>query len=196
MGENPHCCSHADLGGLPLLPAAILTAVRPLTLVPLLLIVLSGCSDDDPAPADAPNKRIRAARVGDSVQLESRRGERLVATVTGIQDPIRRHRFKDARVSGRFVGVELTLENRGDIGFRSSPWSGSRLTTTEGAERPTRLLQAGSCLGVRRVTLAPGSRGELCIPFRVEEGAEPLKFRYAPESGFAPAAGVWDLSER
>ena len=149
--------------------------------------------DDEDAQPNPPDKRVKSAQLGEGVVLRTQSGEALRAKVARVFDPVRDHRFEDARIAGRFVGIELRLKNQSEIPHRGSPWSGSRLSTTEGAELPTKMLKQGSCIDTVRRVIAPGARERLCIPFRVDPGAELLKFRYAPEAGFAPAAGVWDL---
>jgi hypothetical protein len=155
---------------------------------------LAGCADDDEPATNPPNKQVKSAAPGESVSLRGRAGQKLEAKVVGVQDPVREHPFEDARVSGRYVGVELELTNQGPIRHSSSPWSGSRLSTSKGGEIPTKQLKKGSCLGTVNVWMAPGSMRRLCIPFRVEKDARLLKFRYTPHAGFAPTAAVWDLT--
>ena len=168
--------------------------MRPLAALLAPVLLLAGCGDEDPPRRDPPTHMVKTARLGEAIELSTRRGEPVLVTVRGVQDPVRDHQLEGARISGRFVGIEIALHNRGDIGFRGSPRSGSHLTTTKGAEDPTLELKQGSCLGVGRVVISPDARRRMCIPFRVDDGARLLKFRYSPEGGFSPAAGVWDLN--
>ncbi len=154
---------------------------------------IAACGGDDEDARNPPNKPVRAAAIGEALVLRSDAGQRLRVAVTAVQDPVKEHRFEEARISGRFVGVELRITNKGELRVRDSPWSGASLATSKGAERPTRMLIEGSCLKKRRRVISPGSSQRTCIPFRVQEGATLLKFRYTPGSGFAHYAGVWDL---
>ncbi len=159
----------------------------------LALAAAVGCGGDDDGVRNPPNKAVRTAAIGEPLLLESKAGQRLRAVVTGVQDPVRRHRFEDARIGGRFVGVELRITNAGELRVRETPRAGAWLTTSKGAERPTRMLKKGSCVMTRRLVIAPGRRRNVCVPFRVEQGARLLKFRYTPGIGFSRYAGVWDL---
>ena len=170
--------------------------VTRLSLLTCAAALIGGCGDDDDEPArNPPNKAVEATQLGETAILErgSNFDGKLAATAVRVLDPVPEHAFEDARISGRFVGVVFRLANRGDVAYRGSPWSGARLSTTKGGERPTKLLKQGTCIGTTRLVLSPGGSEQICIPFRVEKDAKPLRFRYAPQGGFAPAAAVWDL---
>jgi len=132
-------------------------------------------------------------RVGDAITVLGQDTE-LRVIVERVLDPAPSGPDRPLRPGARFVGIELRLENIGEARYSASPLGDAELLTDRGPADPTTLLFGPCAKGfASHVNLAPGERRAGCLTFEVRPGAEPTKFRYALDSGFAPEVGTWKL---
>jgi hypothetical protein len=103
----------------------------------------------------------------------------------------------DATVNpkGRFVGVEIGLENLGPSPFNESPLGDASLVLDDGREGDPVTLLGGPCAGgfATHVKIAPGAKRGGCLAFEVAAGRRATAFQFALDSGFAEEMGEWRL---
>jgi hypothetical protein len=182
-------------------PGHRLSRAAPLVAVAALLALLAaGCSLTPKQPKSTPpppntDTTPDLGGIGTAITLRGTATE-LEVRVTRVLDPAPASPG-DQTLSprDRFVGVELTLRNIGDVNYSESPLSDSKLLLADGSEADPVNLLGGPCGGrfALHVTLRPGARANGCVPFEARQGQRPSRFQFALESGFAPEVGTWTL---
>jgi Protein of unknown function (DUF2510) len=182
----------------------------------LVLLLLAGgavaliavLSDDDevarpvhPRPSAKPSTpsyrpsgshRLPAVGFGETVTLTNQDGERVRATVTGLQDPVPRgDYFRPPKRGRRWVGVRLRLQGAGPGTYDDNPFNGVRVVTA-GGRYGADFSELDACPPITGdVKLPPGSTAQGCVVVPVPRNEDPETIRFTPSSGYAADVGVW-----
>jgi hypothetical protein len=134
------------------------------------------------------------AEVGDSITLSGNdEGLEMKVTVMTVQDPAKNlEPFTSPAKGGRFVGIQLELENVGSSVYADSPTNGAALIdkTGQGHDATFATLKTEFNSNLR---IQPGASQVGFIPFEIPKGAKLAIFQFTLESGFGPETGEWTL---
>jgi hypothetical protein len=158
----------------------------------LVALTAESCSTEVKTGGDGGTE---TAKLGDPIELETQT-TKLRVTAEKVIDPLDAGRFDRPQIKGgRFVGVEVAIENLGNETYSDSPSNGATLLTTDDQQADAALLTGGECgdAFASDVQIAPGSRQVGCIPFEVPQDGKPARFQFGPDSGFGPQTGEWEL---
>lgn len=131
-----------------------------------------------------------SAKIGDPITLD---GFEVTMKVTPVKvlDPAPTGQFDDPGKNQRIVGVEVILQNVGDVAYDDSPSNGAALIDSNARQWSPTIVTEGPCSEFFGVTIAPGSKRRGCIPFDVPAKAKITEFQFTLDSGFGPDAGIW-----
>lgn len=165
-----------------------------------LLVFASGCGEDDAAGGDSITKEPiggnETSNIGDIVSLETVDTEVELA-VESVDDSIQVGEFDEPSLpGGRFVAVEIAIDNTGDNQFGGSLFPAVSLVTdadTE-AEIATPIESPCSTEFVTDTQIAPGDRRAGCIVFEVPKRETPRLFQFSVDAGGGEiATAEWEL---
>ena len=166
------------------------TTVKKVTATP----TSPGGTSTGPAPETAPSQtETGLAKVGSSLTLAGFEGLKMKVTVTAYLDPATGGEFATPEQGARFVGVKLSLVNVGQQAFDDAPSNGATLITNTDEQADATVTTGGSCESPSTVTIAPGDRRVVCIPFEIPTEQRGKTFQFALDSGFANQKGQWSL---
>lgn len=157
----------------------------------------AGCATEIESGADnggnggGPPKR---AQLGDAITLEGQ-DSRMRVTAIDVLDPAPVGEFDQPQGNGRFVGVQMRLQNVGDTPYQDSPLNGATLILADDSRAMSTIVTGGPCASgfESDVRISPGSRQQGCIAFEVPGGARVKTFQFGLDSGFGPETGEWRL---
>ena len=153
-----------------------------------------GGASTSPAPETTPGQTGTApAKVGSALTLAGYNGLKMKVTVTAYLDPATGGEFVTPQQGARFVGVKLDLVNVGQQAFDDAPNNGATLITNTDEQADATVTTGGSCESPSTVTIAPGDRRVVCIPFEIPAEQRGKTFQFALDSGFANEKGQWSL---
>lgn len=168
-------------------------AVSVLAVLCLVALTAESCSTD--VKSGSGSGGTETAKLGDPITLETQSTE-LKVTAENVIDPLEGGQFDRPQNKGsRFVGIEVEIANTGNETYSDSPSNGATVLTDDDQQADSALLTGGECGDqfASDVQIGPGSRQVGCIPFEIEQGAEPARFQFGPDSGFGPETGEWAL---
>jgi hypothetical protein len=122
-------------------------------------------------------------------------GLKMTVTLTKVVNPATPDQYSKPKTGNKLVAIELTLANSGQAVYDDSPTNGATLIDGEGQQfRPTYSdVGEGQAFGGTS-TINMGDSRKGVIVFEVPESAQPAKFQFALNSGFADQKGEWALS--
>lgn len=139
-----------------------------------------------PAPPPEPE----TAGVGDSLTLGGANDLTVRVTLTAI-DELPVGEFDAVDPGTRVVGVRLRLTNTSDATYDDAPSNGAALID-DNEEQAESAGFVGDCTAAI-AKIAPGDSRRICLPFALKEGAQPVKFQFALDSGFSDENGEWEI---
>lgn len=143
---------------------------------------------------EQPAEEKTTAKVGDSITLSgNEEGLEVKVTVMTVQDPAKNlEAFTSPSKGGRFIGIQLKLENVGSVVYADAPTNSAVLIDTSGqghdATFATLKTEFNSNLRIQ-----PGASQVGFIPFEIPKKAKLATFQFTLESGFGPETGEWTL---
>ncbi|MBX6767436.1 MAG: DUF4352 domain-containing protein [Actinomadura rubrobrunea] len=148
------------------------------------------------ARTSAKKAGAQSAKVGDTITLKGNDPDLKIATTVLKVVPRAKgkNEFFTPEEGHRFVAVQLLLKNVGSVAYDDSPGNGAVLIDTQDQQYNSGLEEVanGPSIG-GSVKLAPGSSRKGYIVFSVPAKAEPAKFQFTLDSGFAGQTGEWRL---
>jgi hypothetical protein len=180
---------------------------RSLLAVAALVFALSGCSGtsikqepDQPGSGEtteaAPEPK-KAAKVGDTITLRgNEEGLTIAVTVVKVVDPAKsKDEYSVPQEGNRYVAVQFTLKNVGEVAYGDTPGNGAKLVDTEGQGFDSTFAdtRAGPSMS-SDVKLARGNTSKGFITFEVPKASKVQQVQFTLESGFGPETGEWTLT--
>jgi len=193
MHKDGHVCA-GGLGrtlGLALILAAVLAGCGTQTIVTT--VTSSGQSKSPPQAATGSPKQ---ANVGDTLTLQGNGRDSMAVTVDQVMDPLQVGPYDQPDSGQRFVGIQITLKNVGQVAYSDSPSNGSTLLSNTN-EQATGEIVSGGPYGndfASSANIAPGDIQQGCIPFEMPVGQTPATFQFTLDSGFANQTGQWSVA--
>lgn len=152
----------------------------------------SASASTQPASTSSPQE----AKVGDTLTLSGGGGLTMAVTVDQVMDPLQVGSDDQADSGQRFVGVQITLKNVGQVAYSDSPSNGATLLSNTNEEAQGQIVTGGPCGNDFQslANIAPGDTQQGCIPFEMPVGQMPAMFQFTLNSGFANQTGQWSLT--
>lgn len=148
------------------------------------------------APESAAEAQPSTAAVGGALTLTGiDPGLKMTVTLTKVVNPATPDQYSKPKTGNKLVAIELTLANSGQAVYDDSPTNGATLIDGEGQQfRPTYsdVVEGQAFGGTSTINMGDSRKG--VIVFEVPESAQPGKFQFALNSGFADQKGEWALS--
>ncbi|MFI7454697.1 DUF4352 domain-containing protein [Nonomuraea sp. NPDC049714] len=147
-------------------------------------------------PESAAEAQPSTAAVGGALTLAGiDPGLKMTVTLTKVVNPATPGQYSKPKTGNKLVAIELTLANSGQAVYDDAPTNGATLIDGEGQQfRPTYSdVGEGQAFGGTS-TINMGDSRKGVIVFEVPESAQPAKFQFALNSGFADQKGEWALS--
>ena len=156
----------------------------------------AGVATTDSVRAATTSAATHAAGVGDQISLSGAGGLQMGVTVEQVMDPLTVGEYDQADVGQRYVGVQITLKNLGDVAYSDSPSNGSTLLSASGEQADSQIVSGGPCGNEfgSRTNIAPGESQQGCIAFEMPQGESAGEFQFTLNSGFADQTGEWSLA--
>jgi hypothetical protein len=121
-------------------------------------------------------------------------GLKMTVTLTKVVNPATPDQYSKPKTGNKLVAIELTLANSGQAVYDDSPTNGAALIDSEGQQfRSTYsdVREGQEFGGTSTINMGESRKG--VIVFEVPESAQPAKFQFALDSGFADQTGEWAL---
>lgn len=148
-------------------------------------------------PQEQPKQEQTTATVGGSITLEGTDpGLKMKVTVSRFFNPATpAEDYMKPKAGSKFVAVEVTLSNVGQVVYDSSPEGGAYVIDDQGQQYQSTFarIREGQGFG-GQATINVGDTRKGVILFAVPEAAKLVKFQYGLNSGFARQKGEWTLS--
>lgn len=144
------------------------------------------------APTSPPTTSAQA-RVGATLRVDGNDGEQLRVTLVQLVDPATGKQF--FKPEGRYVAIQLRLENIGPSTVEDFPTNSAQLIDSQGQQYNPTYAETTAGQGFSGgVKLSPGDTRLGVVTFDLPAGMTPARFRYTLNSGFGGQTGEWLLS--
>jgi hypothetical protein len=98
------------------------------------------------------------------------------------------------RPGNRLAAVQLTLTNKGRVGYNDAPMNGAVMIDSGSQQYPFSISRVEQGLPFHWMTsIKPGDSLKGTVVFEVPEDAELVRFQFALNSGYAQQRGEWAL---
>jgi hypothetical protein len=164
--------------------------------------IATGCSLTDqrnePAQKSDDDSEVEKPRskIGGSITLKGT-DTTIKTKLLGVDRELEVGEFDQPEEGRKYVGIRIRLTNVGEGTYEDAPGVGAKLITSEGGQDEAAVITGGECGGefANAATISPGSSRTGCLPFEIEENAEPKTFQFSvPDAGRrAQETGEWSL---
>ncbi|RJL32166.1 DUF4352 domain-containing protein [Bailinhaonella thermotolerans] len=94
----------------------------------------------------------------------------------------------------RFVAIQVTLKNSGQIVYQDSPENGAVLVDAEGEQYMPSYQRVSGGQPLSTAKIGPGDRRRGYLVFEVPKKAKIATFQFTLNSGFAGETGEWTVT--
>ncbi|NJP92772.1 DUF4352 domain-containing protein [Nonomuraea sp. FMUSA5-5] len=147
--------------------------------------------------AQGQGQQPTTARVGGALTLQGTDPSLKVSvTVNRVVNPATpASDFFKPQTGKKYVAVEVTLTNAGQAVYSDSPTNGAVLIDAQNQQYNSAIANVSEGQGFGgSVTANAGDSRKGVIVFEIPQSAQPAKFQFALNSGFASQKGEWTLS--
>jgi hypothetical protein len=136
------------------------------------------------------------ATIGNAIELRGQENDSKVrVTMVQIVDPAKpKDQFTRAGEGGRFVAVQVRLENIGEAVYSDSPDNSLKIIDAAGQQFSTTFgeVTAGPGFG-GSATISPGDNRMGFLTVEMPNASKPTKVQFTLNSGFGPQTGEWSV---
>lgn len=160
--------------------------------VPLLMIVMSGCSSSVTLVDHPVGSNTALAHVGDTLDLYTLSGKHFDVQLTKVIDPAKAKRAK-AGSGRRFVAIVFHITNTSDKTLQANLGADTVVLSSTGTQYNHDRIALKECAGSEndQFTLHSGKSTTLCAAFRLHNSVTVAQVQLLPTVGAANDYGQW-----